>query len=83
MLDSFAKYDIQRPVYVKPHGGKRIGSGRKHGWNKTSYPLRKVMLPPKLVEAIVEARNKNVNEADMVQVLKELIDRSALSAKEI
>ena len=72
MLDSFAKYDIQRPIYIAPHGGHRIGSGRKHGWNKASYPLRKVMLPSKLVEVIVQARNKNVNEDVMIKALKNL-----------
>ena len=72
MLDKFAKYDIQRPVYIQPHGGKRFGSGRKPGWNKTSYPLQKVMLPPSLATAIISARNKNVDEETMTVVIKNL-----------
>ena len=72
MLDKFSKYDIKRPIYIQPHGGARTGSGRKHGWDKSSYPLQKIMLPPKLVAAIISARKTGVDEETMVTVIKNL-----------
>ena len=72
--DSFARYDIKRPIRVQPHGGNRLGSGRKGNWPNQYYPLRKVQLPDELAQAIVEARDAHVDIADMISVLKELTE---------
>jgi len=73
MTDLFSKYDIKAPVYIPPPGGRRIGSGRHKDWRRTSYPLRRISVPPKLAAAIVKARDNDVNENVMAEAIKDLL----------
>ena len=70
--DSFSRYDIKRPVRVQPHGGNRLGSGRKGNWPNQYYPLRKLQLPDELAQAIIEARDAHVDVSVLIEAIKNI-----------